>query len=1075
MDNDLVIMKPKKKKNHNKSLNSIQINPNNGVHYRTHEKDNDHNINDSDSTEKKMSELNTLATKKPKKNKKHNKSLDMNSDINEAEFTSFERTSVEVGEQNINDSDSRENVKKLSSKKKYIKSLNLIESNLINDAEINKSLEGTCKEVNGQNIIDSYSRKNVNRKRKSEMNGLVDISLSDNCSIDNEYVPTKKTKKEKNHNGSLNSIKLNTNHSKEIQAFERPFVNDSNNSNVVQIIKSELNVSSNISLKNKCSMDKNNAVTKKSKKEKKDDKSLNSIELNTNIDAYFKNEKNNELNINGSDSKENNIIPKIIFEVNALADMGNDCINGSENIPTKKKKKKKNHNKSINMIELDTINDADCYTYEKNNEQKINDLPTKKPKKKKNHDKSLNSIALDPNHDKEIQMLQETHEEVNGSDYRENVNQRIKSKLNTSTDILLENKCSIDIDNVAIKKRNKKKKHNKSLSSIKFNTNNDTYFRPYEKKNELNINCFDSKEDKVQKKMSEMNALADISLGNNCNNDTENILAENHNTNLNININHNTEFKTFEKIYKEDSEPTEPSMNDSDTNELSSAPLEISYGLDTENIATKESKKRKKHNILKTVISDCTDENKMLSQPNLTFPTISQNQCELKTLLNSIEKYNVEESSTIDKTNFNLKQFNLIKYLTNKDPSLKNHPNFKQINEYLSKKIKLTINTKCEVGASDILLLKTVGNIILKKIVEKIDSAQDIKDLVIELPAECQENKIHFMETTLSRLPNKLKMDIIKKHNPLIKLRVFNEDEDRMIREYWSKFQKEYNISNILPFLSNGVEMALSPNERLQFIRYISAGLPNRLLYSVFNRFNILFNEYQDKTSFSEEEDQLIIKVDKCDAIRNKFSVLSLILNRTRLQLYRRIEVLRNQHKEFKKVIWDDQKRQELFTNILLETNTEHWKHLKSLTITKDIWITIAKNLGDDFTYKKVRYQWNYLYTMLFCEKPILMSTFNLTTLKLLKQINAKHWSDLDWIEITNKLYPGANSKVICTFFHSWIDRKVPSKIKGNIQDTLNYLQCHEVDKLKKRIDKHGEREFPRLTVKHFDLLVNNQ
>lgn len=65
-----------------------------------------------------------------------------------------------------------------------------------------------------------------------------------------------------------------------------------------------------------------------------------------------------------------------------------------------------------------------------------------------------------------------------------------------------------------------------------------------------------------------------------------------------------------------------------------------------------------------------------------------------------------------------------------------------------------------------------------------------MKDLVIKLPPECMKNKIHFIETTLSRLPNKSKMDIIKKHNPLIKLRVFNKDEDNMIREYWSKFQK---------------------------------------------------------------------------------------------------------------------------------------------------------------------------------------------------------------------------------------------------------------------------------------------
>ncbi|KAL5234935.1 hypothetical protein ACI65C_002345 [Semiaphis heraclei] len=493
---------------------------------------------------------------------------------------------------------------------------------------------------------------------------------------------------------------------------------------------------------------------------------------------------------------------------------------------------------------------------------------------------------------------------------------------------------------------------------------------------------------------------------------------------------------------------------------------DISLGNDSsfynQNLATKESKKRKKHNI-----SNCTSEN--------TIPMISQDRCKLKSLLNSMDLHNSEESFSSIKTDCDMKHFNLLKYLTNKDPSLKNHPKFKQIKEHLSKKIKQSINKECEIRASDIVLLKTVGTIILKKIVEKIDSAQDIKDLVIKLPSECQENTIHFMETTLSRLPNKNKMDIIKKKNPLIKLRIFNKDEDNMIREYWSKFQKEYNITNILPFLSNGLEMALSPTERLQFIRYISAGLPNRLLYSVYNRFNILFNEYQDKTNFSEEEDQLIMKVDKCDAIKNKFSVLSLILNRTRLQFYRRLEVLKNQHNKCKIVIWDDQKRQELFTNILLETNTEHWKDLKNMTITRDVWIKIAKNLGENFTYKKVRYQWNILYTMLFCEKPILMSTFNVTVITLLEKKNPKYWSDLNWIEITNLLYPGANSKVICSFFHSWIDKKVPSNIKENIRDTLVYLREHEVEKLKNRICINGEREFPRLTVKHYDLLVNNQ
>lgn len=69
---------------------------------------------------------------------------------------------------------------------------------------------------------------------------------------------------------------------------------------------------------------------------------------------------------------------------------------------------------------------------------------------------------------------------------------------------------------------------------------------------------------------------------------------------------------------------------------------------------------------------------------------------------------------------------------------------------------------------------------------------QDINGIKITLPAECEENKIHFIETNLGRPPSKEKMNIIKKLNPQVKLRVFNIEEDNLIREYWSKFQKVF-------------------------------------------------------------------------------------------------------------------------------------------------------------------------------------------------------------------------------------------------------------------------------------------
>lgn len=49
-------------------------------------------------------------------------------------------------------------------------------------------------------------------------------------------------------------------------------------------------------------------------------------------------------------------------------------------------------------------------------------------------------------------------------------------------------------------------------------------------------------------------------------------------------------------------------------------------------------------------------------------------------------------------------------------------------------------------------------------------------------------------------------------------------------------------------------------------------------------------------------------------------------------------------------------------------------------------------------------------------------------------KINPQNWSDLNWIEITNNLFPGASSKVINTIFHWWITRKVPKEIRKDVR-----------------------------------------
>lgn len=51
---------------------------------------------------------------------------------------------------------------------------------------------------------------------------------------------------------------------------------------------------------------------------------------------------------------------------------------------------------------------------------------------------------------------------------------------------------------------------------------------------------------------------------------------------------------------------------------------------------------------------------------------------------------------------------------------------------------------------------------------------------------------------------------------------------------------------------------------------------------------NCLFHCYNTTYSFSEEEDEIIMIVDSCEAIKNKFVVLSFLLNRYREQIYKR-------------------------------------------------------------------------------------------------------------------------------------------------------------------------------------------
>lgn len=157
--------------------------------------------------------------------------------------------------------------------------------------------------------------------------------------------------------------------------------------------------------------------------------------------------------------------------------------------------------------------------------------------------------------------------------------------------------------------------------------------------------------------------------------------------------------------------------------------------------------------------------------------------------------------------------------------------------------------------------------------------------------------------------------------------------------------------------------------------------------------------------SFSEEEDEIIMLVDSCDAIKNKFAVLSFLLNRYRELIYKRnislkMKPLRGGEFNFftnwiyiyytyvyfflsDYIFWDIYKLQKLFTAILLETNTKNWNDLKDIKINRDTWKKISKHFDDTINHEKCQTQWNFLKTRLFCKTSIKYSTFKVIVLEL--------------------------------------------------------------------------------------------
>ncbi|VVC32566.1 Hypothetical protein CINCED_3A025486 [Cinara cedri] len=790
------VMIPKKKSKYKTNADNVEININNSTEEMTNNQETEEsiiNIENHSSKENKKKHMTLVPT---------GALLENNSDIN---YRSLEVTPT---------------------KKKKRRKINLDSS----DIKIDKRIEETTRfqqetEELIQNVENCTFKANEIKKKKGKKTAFPDSLFENNSEKNNARFEVMTPKKKSKYKTNADNVEININNSTEEMTI--------NQDTEESIINNENKKKHKTPVPTGAIMENNSDIN------------YRSLEV-----TPTKKKKRRKINLDSTDIK----IDKRIEETTRLQQETEELIQNVENCTFKANEITKNEGK---------ITDCPDIPFENNSVKSNARFEVMTPKKKSKYKTNADNVEININDStEEMTNNQDTEESIINIENHSSKENKKKHMTPVPTGASLKNNCDINYRSL---EESSTKKNKINLDNLEINIDKSideiTKFQQETEEFVKNVENCSLKANEITKNNGKRTESPDSLFENNSekNNTRFEVMTPKKNSKYKTNIDNsevNINISTEEMFINQDTEDSIVNIENHSSNEN-----EIKNNKHKRTVLTSESLKNNSEksntSFKKKCISNNTNSNNLSNRKirklnnNITTSDspICQLDSDLSDILNCIEMLESNEevnSSDTTEMKFNYNYYHLIDFLTSSDPSLEARSDSAFILSDLSNQIRKCINQHYKVVKKwEIELLRFIGQKILTKILAKYNSAENIMDLCIQV---ANTNPLHYVETKLSRQPKKEELDKIRKQFPLLKLGVFNKDEDNIIREYWSKFQQEYNISDVKPFLLNGLKMAsLSSHEKFNFFRYISAGLPNRLLYSVYNRFNVLFDEKVDR------------------------------------------------------------------------------------------------------------------------------------------------------------------------------------------------------------------------------------
>lgn len=315
------------------------------------------------------------------------------------------------------------------------------------------------------------------------------------------------------------------------------------------------------------------------------------------------------------------------------------------------------------------------------------------------------------------------------------------------------------------------------------------------------------------------------------------------------------------------------------------------------------------------------------------------------------------------------------------------------------------------------------------------------------------------------------------KYGPM-KQGVFSPKEDEVIIKNWETFCKvhKWNPKHSEPFRSMKLGQKFTirnKRERKAFVQFLANGLPWRTLYSVYQRFRILFRNSNHKKPFQRYtgvEDKTILSYLNSKHVKeNKrhcaFSELAKVLGRTsesvrlRYQLLKKVEEDQSREQPVPEVTWTVPLISKFIKTLMDVTLCEEVEDLKDASIPKPVWQKLEEKLKIDQNILKVFWM-HQLHMQLFCPERIYLNDIKI---KLIEYIYGKGLSstrEIIWPNVV-KYFEGITTVFLCKLFFYLVQEATARLNTKNFPGIVGYLYHDKIHEIR---NEQTDKFLPRLS-----------